>query len=350
MKQINSFNDLSILLIIIAISFLFGKVFKFGLRFLNSKLSTKQNSDIERRILKFLIGKITMIFTLIGIYISLIVLDDEFQISKGQKIYIHYLKNAFFIFSTFYATRIFIELAKELIDWYLYGNDGDKNDKIADTIAPLFEKIVSLLIIFIFFIVILDHFGVNIGSLLVSLGVVSLAIALAAQETLANIFAGIVLVIDRPFHVGDRIQLPTGEVGDVSELGLRSTKILNFDRNIIIVPNTELVKNKIINFSYPSTSVRVLVEVPISYESDLEKSKNFIMEIAKSYPEISKEHELNVYTVRFETMAVVVQLICFTNDYNLKFDIETEIRDKISKKFQEEKIEMPSQSFLIQRK
>ena len=78
----------------------------------------------------------------------------------------------------------------------------------------------------------------------------SLAVALAAQDTIANLIAGFLIMVDQPFRVGDRIKLPSGEIVTVKEVGIRRSKFFLEDQAIIIVPNLDLSKNKIVNFSY----------------------------------------------------------------------------------------------------
>ncbi len=96
----------------------------------------------------------------------------------------------------------------------------------------------------------MSHFGININALVAALGVSSLAIALAAQDTIANLIAGFLIMIDRPFKIGDRIKLPTGEMVDVLDIGIRRSKFLSEDKAIVIVPNLDLSKKKIVNYTY----------------------------------------------------------------------------------------------------
>lgn len=99
--------------------------------------------------------------------------------------------------------------------------------------------------------IVLSNFGININALIAALGVSSLAIALAAQDTIANIIAGFLIMIDRPFRVGDEIKLPSGEKVKVLEIGTRRSRFLNLeDKSIIIMPNLDMSKSKVINFTY----------------------------------------------------------------------------------------------------
>src|SRR6185295_9657089 len=95
--------------------------------------------------------------------------------------------------------------------------------EVAREFTPLFSKVGRVFIALVALTMLLQHFGVNVASLVVSLGVGSLAVGLAAQDTLANMFAGFTILLDQPFRVGDRIQLATGEIGDVQSIGMRST-------------------------------------------------------------------------------------------------------------------------------
>ncbi|MBL7068925.1 MAG: mechanosensitive ion channel [Candidatus Omnitrophica bacterium] len=119
-----------------------------------------------------------------------------------------------------------------------------------DEFIPLFKRVVNIIIWAVAVLLILSNCGVNINALIAALGVGSLAIALAAQDTIANIISGFLIMIDRPFRVGDKIKLPTGEKVEVIDIGVRRSKFLAEDTSIIIVPNLALSKSKIVNFTY----------------------------------------------------------------------------------------------------
>ena len=119
-----------------------------------------------------------------------------------------------------------------------------------DEFVPLLKRVINVIIWTVALLVILSNFSININALITALGVGSLAIALAAQDTIANIISGFLIMVDRPFRIGDKIKLPSGEDVEVLEIGIRRSKFLSGDGAIIIVPNLELSKTKIINFTY----------------------------------------------------------------------------------------------------
>ena len=131
----------------------------------------------------------------------------------------------------------------------------------AQAMIPLMQRLAGLLLWLAGLILVLDHFGQNVSSVVAALGVTSLAIGLASQQALSNIIAGLVLVLDHPFRVGDRIRLPGLDGGEVLEIGMRSTHIRLSDGSRLIVPNADLVAARLVN---QSTDVAVRAEVRLT--------------------------------------------------------------------------------------
>lgn len=135
--------------------------------------------------------------------------------------------------------------------WYSQNIAAKTETQFGDEFIPLLKRVTNIIIWIIAILFILTNFGVNINALIATLGVSSLAVALAAQDTIANIIAGFLIMIDRPFRIGDEIKLPSGEKVKVLDIGIRRSKFLNLeDESIVIVPNLELSKSKITNFTY----------------------------------------------------------------------------------------------------
>lgn len=140
--------------------------------------------------------------------------------------------------------------AGAFFDWYRQNVASRTKTTLDEQFVPLFAKLTHVILWVIALIILLSHFGININALVATLGVGSLAIALAAQDTIANLIAGFLIMVDRPFKIGDRIKLPTGEMVEVLEIGTRRSKFLSEDKAIIIVPNLDLSKKKIVNYTY----------------------------------------------------------------------------------------------------
>ncbi len=158
--------------------------------------------------------------------------------------------------------------------------------------APEFETLVSRILKILFATIVLmitmQHFDYSIMHILTALGVGTLAVGLAAQPTLTNMIAGFTILIDRPFRRGDRIALSGTEVGDVVNIGMRSTHILNTDGNMLVVSNSDLVTSRLVNFNFPNHIMNKTVKFYVSHGGDFQEIKNLLKGIGESTAEIAK--------------------------------------------------------------
>lgn len=157
-----------------------------------------------------------------------------------------YIGTAFVVCITFIVHRI----AGAIFDWYKKNIASKTKTRLDDQLIPIFKRTFKVAIWSIALLVILPFYGINISALIAMLGVSSLAIALAAQDTIANVIAGFLIMVDVPFKVGDKIRIPSGEIVEVLDIGVRRSKFLAEDKAIIIVPNLDLSKHKIVNYTY----------------------------------------------------------------------------------------------------
>lgn len=157
-----------------------------------------------------------------------------------------YIVTIFIICIGFILQRI----AGAVLGWYRDNIAAKTITHLDDELIPLLRRTLMVIIWMISLLIILPFYGVNINALIATLGISSLAIALAAQDTIANIIAGFLIMVDRPFRIEDKIKLPSGEVVIVHDIGIRRSKFLSEDKAIIIVPNLELSKSKIVNYTY----------------------------------------------------------------------------------------------------
>ena len=161
------------------------------------------------------------------------------------------IAKAFFAIFVSLAAFLLQRVASGTVRWYSENIALKTETKFDDEFIPLLRRVTNIIIWVITGLVILSNFGININALIAALGVGSLAIALAAQDTIANIIAGFLIMIDRPFRVGDEIKLPSGEKVRVLEIGIRRSRFLNLeDESIIIMPNLDMSKSKVVNFTY----------------------------------------------------------------------------------------------------
>jgi small-conductance mechanosensitive channel len=145
----------------------------------------------------------------------------------------------------------------------------------------LIQGILRGLVIGLGLLIFLDSIGISITPILASLGVGSLAVALALQDTLANLFAGLHMIADKPIEPGQMIRLTTGEEGSVTRVGWRSTWIRMAQNNMLIIPNAKLAGGPIINYDLPQREITVNIPVRVHYDSDLEQVERVTLEVAR---------------------------------------------------------------------
>jgi len=181
-----------------------------------------------------------------------------------------WLSGLAFVFGVFVSARLAVRLVGVLLSTSVSHVGGSERTRLEREYVPLAEKATSLAAALIVVIVVAKHFGKDVTSLVAALGVGSLAIGLAAQQTLGNMIAGFVLLVDRPFRPGERVRLASGEVGEVVIIGVRSTRIRLLDGNLLTVPNSELANSRVVTFAV--LTAHSDVKITIALGSDVEKA------------------------------------------------------------------------------
>jgi small-conductance mechanosensitive channel len=200
---------------------------------------------------------------------------------------------------------------------------------------------VSLFLLGTALIIILKHFNYDIFSLVTALGIGSLAIGLAAKDTLAHMISGFTLMIDRPFRIGDRIQLAGGQIGDVADIGLRSTKIKTLDNQLLIIPNSDLCNSMLTNQAFPDNRVKGRINVGVAYGSDVEQVKQVLVATAGEVAEVLAEPVPEAYFTSFGDSALNMALFFWVEEYGTLFAVTDKINSLILKRFGEHSIEIP---------
>jgi small-conductance mechanosensitive channel len=189
-----------------------------------------------------------------------------------------WLAGAAFVLGALVCARLVIGLVALLITSSVTHVGGQERARLEREYVPLAEKVTSLAVTFILIIVVAKHFGRDVTSLIAALGVGSLAIGLAAQQTLGNMIAGFVLLVDRPFRPGDRVRLATGEIGEVQLIGVRSTRIRMLDGNGLTVPNAELANSRVVTYRVLTTHSDV--KLTIALGSDVDRATALLSAVA----------------------------------------------------------------------
>ncbi len=259
---------------------------------------------------------------------------------------IQLIEKAFFAFLIILLAAPVKDLLVMLLT-YLENNIAAKTEtKIDNIIFDLLNKFAGVIVYLTAIILALDILGVNVMPFIAGAGVVGIAIGFAAKDTLSNLIAGVLLIIDRPFEIGDRIEVwnaPAGSAtwGDVIDIGLRATKIKTTDNIVIIIPNNEIMTRDIVNYTIITSKIRVRINIGVAYDADMKKTKEIIIKVADSADWIAKEPLPKVVVRRFGESSVDLQLRVWIDDARKRMDTISYITDKVKDEFDKEGIEIP---------
>jgi len=213
------------------------------------------------------------------------------------------LDRLFFALIILFIVVVLWKLIDVVVLWYkdLSGKSGkDEHNEAALLLA---ERSAKILVISISIILVLDNYGVQVSALVTTLGIGGLAVSLAAQDTLSNMVSGIILVIDKPFRIGDRVEVQGVGLdvrGEVVDIGLRSTRIRTYDNQMVIVPNSSISKNQVINHTFPDPRSRVQIEIGVIQASDLEIVRDVIIMALRNVEGVLAEEPVDVIIVDFK--------------------------------------------------
>lgn len=207
---------------------------------------------------------------------------------------------------------------------------------------PLFQNIVNILIIILAVYLIFSIWDVDMTAWLASAGIIGIAVGFAAKDTLANLFSGVFIMADAPYKVGDYVVLDSGERGEITHIGIRSTRMLTRDDIEITIPNSVMGNTKIVNESGgPMEKSRYRVPVGVSYDSDIDLVRSILMAIALKEETICVEPEPRVRFRRFSGSALDFELLVWIDKPALRGRIIDKLNCEIYKQFKLNKVEIP---------
>ncbi len=236
---------------------------------------------------------------------------------------------------------VFYRAFNVIIQWYGTFVAKRTATRIDDIIIPIIRRFGKLLIAAIIFIIVLYMFNVDITAPIAGLGLAGLSVSLAAQDTIANFIASVFLFTDRPFGEGDTIQLPTGEVCEVIEIGVRRTKLFDVNsNNYIVVTNSDLAKWKITNLTLPTRKLRMSIPISVEAHQDLEKIKELVLKVASGSPHVAKDPQPQILCTGLSALAMKLELIVYIDDFHDRLITMDEIYSEVKRVFAKESIRL----------
>lgn len=328
---------------IIILSYIVARMLSYFAKAVVRPLVKKTETLYDDQIVEALRKAVTRLLFIGGIYFSISVFRQGFGlISQGSKRKLIEEYPSLYKLADYSETGLYIILVVVIVltlfkiitltfDWYGESIKAQENKNLYGSLFPLLKKVAKILVAGVALVVILAKIGIDVSAFVVSLGVGSLAVALAAQETLSNMISGLIIMTDRPFRLGDRIKIGTDIHGDVAEIGIRSTKIQDFDRNLIIIPNNDIVKSRIINLSFPNNMTRVLIEIGVVYGTDIDKLRACVIDLIKDVPLVAPDPKPELALTRFADSSVLMRLDVKTENYSDAWGLGCNLREIIYK-------------------
>ncbi len=320
------FKEIIIPLSIIGISIISGfLVERYVLRYFR-KLAQKTEWEGDEIILASLKRVVTFWFFLGGITLAINnVTLSSLNISVAHKIII-----VLFVLS---ATFALSRMLTGLVNLYAKKAKGEFPS------TSIFTNITKVVVYIIGFLIILQALNISITPILTALGVGGLAVALALQDTLSNLFAGIQIIASKQVKPGDYVKLDSGEEGYVVDITWRNTTIQALPNNMIIVPNSRLSNALITNYHMPDKELAVLIGIGVSYESDLTKVERVTIEVAREVmrtvpggvPEFEpfiRYHTFGDFSINF---TVIMRAREFTDQYLIKHEFIKRLHERYKK-------------------
>ncbi|MFQ5575264.1 MAG: mechanosensitive ion channel family protein [Terriglobia bacterium] len=297
------------------------------------RIGAAKNLRWLRALAEVLDGPVVVWFVLAGVYLAMVImptLSDPLRV-LAEKILI--------VVALISATVFLSSVAVRLAGVY----SGQVENILPST--SIFSNILRVLVFALGFLVILGYLGISITPVLTALGVGGLAVALALQDTLSNLFAGLHILAAKQIRPGDYIRLSTGEEGYVIDVNWRNTTIEGLSTNMVVIPNSRLATDIVTNFYLPQKELQFLVEVGVDYGSDFERveqiTKEVAVEVMKTVEGGVASFEPKVSFVAFAESSINFRVSLRADEFRGQFRIKSEFTKRLQTRFRKEGIDIP---------
>jgi len=296
-------------------------------------LTRKTKTDVDDRILQTVRRPIFSSVLLLGLYWASI----EIKLDKTGSLVLHgVLKTLAVVIWTAALMRLGTLLLQTI------SRHSERFFIVQPRTLPLFDILVKVLVVGGAAYFGLLAWNINVTGWLASAGIVGIAVGFAAKDTLANLFAGIFILADAPYKLGDFVILDNGERGRVTDIGIRTTRLLTQDDIEITIPNAVIANSRIVNETGgPHEKERVRVTVSVAYGSDVDRVRAVLLECAKEVDHVCTEPAPRVRFREFGDSGLKFQLLAWIDEPVLRGRVLDDLHTRVYKRFNEEQIEIP---------
>jgi len=297
------------------------------------QLAKKTKNTFDDRLVAIIHQPLFWTVILLGSHTSVALLEIDYH----YVVYIHSTINTFLIFLW---GRFFLHLIHSILT--TLSRHAKENSIIRPQTRPLLKNLTTLAFVVFGLYLIFQAWNVDMTAWLASAGVLGIAIGFAAKDTLANLFSGAFILADAPYKIGDYVVLENGDRGKVTQIGIRSTRLLTRDDVEVTIPNSIMGNTRIINQSGgPYKKFRIRLKIGVAYGSDIDKVRELLMEIAKQETQVCPYPQARVRFRNFGGSSLDFELLFWVDDPEYRGKVLDALNCNIYKTFMQEGVEIP---------
>ena len=336
----NSILNWAIAVGILLLSFVVVKMLYWIFSNIISRLTSKTKTNLDDVLIDKLEKPLTYLVLILGYWISIhyLVFKEEVELV---------LENAAYFLLVIDVTAILSRIVDALITEIIMPISEKSDSSFDNQLIPVIQKGVRSIIWILGVIIGLDNIGFDITAMIAGLGIGGLALALAAQDSVKNIFAGIMIFLDKPFRIKDRIQVD-GFDGIVEEVGLRSTRLRTLEGRIVTIPNSRFTDNSVTNVTSQPT-LKVKLNLGLTYDTDevqMQKAIDILEDIVKNQEAITDDYAAGFNG--FGDFSLNILFIYYVRPNSHWLDTQTLVNKEVLRRFNKEGLEFafPTQTIL----
>ena len=317
---------------ILVSAYIIGKLSNFLLGSVLRRIASRSSSQLDDQIIHMLRPPVFYSIFIIAAGISAtLILPEKMELVSTSL----FKTLAIAIWSIFslQLSRLLIRATSQQVD---------KFTLIHPQTLPLFENLAMVVIVALAFYFVFTAWNIDMTAWLASAGIIGIALGFASKDTLSNLFAGVFILADAPYKIGDFIVLDSGQRGEVTHIGIRSTRILTRDDIEVTIPNSIMGNTQIINESGgPHKKYRIRLKVGVAYDTDVDLVNEILMQVATEEELVCEDPEPRVRFREFGASSLDFELLCWIDDPVLRGRVIDVLNTTVYKQFQKSEIEIP---------
>jgi len=320
-------------LVIALVGLLLAVLARAFLRYWGLKITSRTSSEVDDKLVRLLAGVAGVLVAYLSLIAAVQALPlGETAITVGTRILVTFL--------VLHLTRAALKGSE--IGLIFLSQVQDRYSIIEERTIPLFDLMATVMIVGIAAYALFVAWRIDPTAWLASAGVVGIAVGFAARDTLANLFAGFFIIADAPYKVGDYVVLDSGDRGEVTRVGIRSTRLQTRDDVEIIVPNSEMANTKVVNESGGRwVKYRIRLKMGVAYSSDVDQVVDLLEELAREHDSVCRHPQPRVRMRGYGDSSLDFELLCWVNHPSERGLVTHELYMAAFKAFGREGIEIP---------